>query len=107
MTKWWLISNEDVLSLQELLKGNEKATYILGTGLHRTDVVPDDFISVYKLSEDKLNILKRAHDNEWLNLADLDVIELEDQGYITPVGRRGMEERYVLRSKGTVALRNI
>jgi hypothetical protein len=41
--KWWLISSEDVSRLRDLLEANNEALYILITGLHITNEVPDDF----------------------------------------------------------------
>jgi len=45
MSKWWLISDEDVKIISDELDahGNEKAIYALHSGLNSTDVVPDDF----------------------------------------------------------------
>lgn len=38
--KWWLISDEDYKAIS---KGLQDALHYLDTGLHKTDVIPDDF----------------------------------------------------------------
>jgi len=39
--KWWLISEEDVEVLRAVL--SDDALHVLDSGLHKTDVIPDDF----------------------------------------------------------------
>lgn len=48
MEKWWLISEEDVQALREIMVGDGQsraALYILETSLHETDAVPADWVT--------------------------------------------------------------
>lgn len=67
--EWWLISDEDVKEIRELLNQvncNKKARialHTLNTGLHKTDCVPSDFSTAsYVPSDDnRMLVIKRGN----------------------------------------------